>query len=114
MNFKKIVAKQLIASDSDQKAIFTKKYKYQQQGLTIEFTVDQLSALEDLEGKIPPDVFKTIQSELNINKGLISYKSAEGLKMFAKYTEKQIVLISAGEYQSNLYKVFIEAVYENL
>lgn len=115
MELKKITQKQSFLTSASEKEIFAKIHNVRFNNDVINFQFNELIPLEDFEKKVSPSYFLELTSKIDsISKGLISYKSDEGLKLYCKETENHILIISTGEYQPSLYKIFIEGIFEKI
>jgi hypothetical protein len=113
MQLRRITPKEEWLSTPDQELVFAQPHVYAHPGGNAAFTLGQLPGLEEVEPVLPERVFKELLGHLGgVTKGLITYKSAEGLQVYFHETDLYYTIISAGEYQPGLYKVFIEGVFE--
>jgi hypothetical protein len=112
MQVQRITPKEAFLSGTDEAAIYGKEHVYQYRGGTIAFIPGKLTPLEEAEELLPFDVFRDLLAQLDgVRKGLISYLSAEGLKLYLHETEDCYVVIAAGEFQPGLHKICIEGIF---
>lgn len=112
MQLRRITSKEEWLSTPDQELVFAQPHVYAHEGGNASFTLGQLPGLEEVEPILPAADFQELLSQLDgVSKGLISYKSAEGLQLYLHETDLFYTVIAAGEYQPGLYKVFIEGVF---
>lgn len=113
MQLHRITPKEEWLATPDQEFVFAHPHVYAHPGGNTAFTLGQLPGLEKMESVLPEGVFKQLLSQLDgVTKGLITYKSAEGLPLYFHETDLYYTVIAAGEYQPGLYKVFMEGVFE--
>jgi hypothetical protein len=84
----------------------------------IEFKFNELEDFEDFEKKVSHKFSFDIMNQLptiikdNCIPEIPEYKSEEGLNVYIKELPKYFILLSIGEFQYGLYKIFIEAILE--
>jgi hypothetical protein len=112
MHVQRITPKEAFLTGEDEAAIYGKQHVYHHRGGTIVFVPGKLTPLEEAEHLLPSDVFRDLLTQLEgVRKGLISYVSSEGLKLYFHETDDCYVVIAAGEFQPALHKIVIEGVF---
>lgn len=111
MTLKILSKKKLILTNSNQEIVFNQPIQFIEGSIKIGIIIDSLLTLQDFEIS-SPDVFFKIKKDLDVKKGLRAYKSSEGLSLYVYEDSQYLAILSAGEFQPSLYKVFLEVLYE--
>jgi hypothetical protein len=115
MQLKQIANKTLVLVSSKENEAFDSLHIFQSNGLNITFRVSDLEDLESFEHNTTKETLSYILSTTRgINRGLLSYKNEEGLKVYVQNSNSYLAIVSAGEHQPSLYKIYIESIYEKL
>jgi hypothetical protein len=114
MHPKRIAPKTLFLAGTDEAHIYGEKHVYTFPAGSVSFVVNELAPLDDAEKLLPENEFRKLLGQLEgAEKGLITYRSAEGLKLYYLELPGHCIVISAGEYQPGLHKIYIEGVFRN-
>lgn len=87
---------------------------------SLDFKISELTPLQFAEKTLDKEVFLELcRTCLNIKKNdlipeLTNYKNAENLQVYMKETETFYLVVSFGEYQPTLYRIYLEAVFEKV
>lgn len=118
MKLKQIAGKSLLVMSSDIDFIYgTHNIKLNDID-SISFGHKDIVPLQVAEKTIETNIFSVI---VNSCKGIVkndliseltNYKNTERLLVYLKETEKYYVVISFGEYQPTLYRIYIEGIFE--
>lgn len=113
MDTERIAPKKLFLAGTDEAHIYEGRHFYVFPGGDVSFVVNQLPPLEEAEKILPASAFEALFDQLEgAEKGLITYRSAEGLKLHFLEMPEQYLVISAGEYQPGLHQIYIEGVFK--
>lgn len=112
MYAERIVPKKLFLAGTDEAHIYGGRHFYVFPGGDVSFVVNELPALEEAEKQLPETAFNQLLGQLEgAEKGLITYRSAEGLKLHYLEMSDHYLVISAGEFQPGLHHIYIEGVF---
>jgi hypothetical protein len=120
MNFelKKIAGKSLHNMTNDDTIIYGTHQVRLEDGESISFSYNDLIPLQIAEKNMDEQTFSFILKSCDglVKNDLIpelsNYKNTERLKVYIKETERNYVVISFGEYQPTLYRIYIEGIFE--
>lgn len=107
MKLKLIHPKKLLATSGDQGLICNRNYIIDD----FSFTVGSLDSFDCIEN----DVLKSniINNLTNPKPSFIGdYLSEEGLELFALLRQNKILIVSFGEANRNIYKIYLEGIWE--
>lgn len=107
MELELVHSKKLLGSSTNQGELFNKTYE-------IEGFSFRLGELEKMHQLIKDNnIWTTALIQINgAKKGLINYQSLEGLTLFGKQFQNKILIISAGEANRGVYKIYIEGIWK--
>lgn len=118
IELKKVAGKSLLTMSSDNEFIYgTHMIKINDVDV-ISFRYSDIVPLQVAEKNIEKGLFSKI---INSCEGLVkndlipeltNYKNTEHLLVFLKETKKYYVIISFGEYQPTLYRIYIEGIFQ--
>jgi hypothetical protein len=112
MHPERITQKKLFLAGTDEARIYGEQHFCAFPGGTVSFTVRDLQPLEETEKVLPESSFGKLLDQLQgAKKSLISYRSAEGLKLYCMELPEHLIVISAGEFQPGLHHIYIEGVF---
>lgn len=118
MNIQQVAGKSLVKISSDNNIIYGTHHALINDLELISFSYKDIIPLQIAEKNIERSVFNyLIKSCENITKNdlipeLVNYVNAERLKVYLKETDKYYIVISFGEYQPTLYRIYIEGIFE--
>ncbi|MBL7932505.1 MAG: hypothetical protein JNL60_11415 [Bacteroidia bacterium] len=108
-----VYKKELFTSSSNEQELYTRHFKLNVLKEPIEFTFSELVPFESFINTHSEELLVEILSNLKaVTKGLISFKSSEGLKLYYKETMRYFLILSIGEFQPGLHKIYIEGIFE--
>ncbi len=116
-DIKQIISKMLLIQSSDCIFIYSKHNFKINNELDFTFDFEELVELNIVENNIEKNLFTSIISHCkgiiknNFIVDLTSYRNAENLYVYLKETSEYYVIISIGEYQPSLYRIYIEGVF---
>jgi hypothetical protein len=120
LQLKQLASKSLLTMSNDEKVIYG-VHNIEIDGINcISFKYDDIVPLQIAENNIESSTFSNIINSCegiiknNLIPELANYKNAERLKVYIKETEKYFIVISLGEYQPTLYKIYIEGIFEKV
>lgn len=120
IELKKVAGKRLLAMSNDENVVYGVHHIEIDNSNCISFNYENMVPLQVAENNIESNTFsKIIKSCEGIIKNdlipeLTNYKNAERLKVYIKETEKYFIVISFGEYQPTLYRIYIEGIFEKI
>jgi hypothetical protein len=115
MNLKQIAAKYFFLSSSDENEIFNKSHSLQVEDKMIYFKFCDLIELEQVKQIFSANNNAIILSSImGLKKGLLTFKNEDGLKIYIKDSIDYILVISIGEFQPCLYKIYIESIFKKV
>lgn len=118
IELKKVAGKTLHEMTNDDAIIYGTHHVKLEDGESISFSYNDLVPLQIAEKNIEKHIFSFIMQSCEglVKNDLIpelsNYKNAERLKVYIKETERNYVVISFGEYQPTLYRIYIEGIFE--
>lgn len=113
MYAERIVPKKLFLAGTDEAHIYQGRHFYVFPGGDVSFVVNDLPAFEEAEKHLTETAFEQLLGQLQgAEKGLITYRSAEGLKLYFLEMPYHYLVISAGEFQPGLHHIYIEGVFK--
>ncbi len=118
IELKKIAGKSLILVSNDENIIYGTHTLNLDALRSISFSYNDMMPLQNAENTLEKDILIfMLKSCSGITKNdiipeLTNYKNAERLTVYIKETDKYYILISFGELQPTLYKIYIEGIFE--
>ena len=96
----RVAPKKLFLAGTDEAYIYQGRHFFVFPGGDASFVVNELPALDEAERQLPENAFQQLLDQLDgAEKGLITYRSAEGLKLYFLELPDRYLVISAGEFQ---------------
>ncbi len=116
-----ISKKKLVLSSSNESEIYNTLHEIELiDDLKIKFKIRDLIALDQAEKVLPKELVAELLLKCSgIIRDLVipelpEYKNAEGLCVYLLQSGNFISLISFGEFQYGLYKMYVEGIFENV
>jgi hypothetical protein len=117
MKLKQIAGKGLLTMSSDNNYIYGIHEIKLENGDFISFRYNNIVPLQIAEKNLDPEIFLAIISSCeglvknDLIPELTNYKNQERLPVYLKETHNYFAVISFGEYQPTLYRIYLEGVF---
>jgi hypothetical protein len=105
MELNRMKFKKELASSTNQSKIFNSEYTID----NICFKIGELEKIYKFENE---EIWRNILQQLDgVQKSLVNYLSEENIPLFGKQYNNKILVISAGEVNRGVYKIFLEGIW---
>ena len=107
MELKLVHSKKLLGSSTNQGELFNKTYEVGD----VSFRLGEMTFYEkDLDFRVKELIISKL---VNLKKSSFGdFQSEEGLELYSKNSDDKILIVSAGEINRGIYKIFLEGIWK--